>query len=168
MKVKLLEPIEGFEQEAEYRAVEKGEIFINSQPNYLPIVNHSENIAGARIVLTPIKKVLDWDKISNGVHIRHDDGIGGLDILMAHNVFDDLPKNIKKLYSIPPSWIAHTLGDKCPVDPDACIVEATAWRRPHPHIDVGDVRIKCVAKDIPWGDVCQFRVTGLAEGYEYP
>lgn len=150
MKIILPNPPEGYEEEAEWRLPKREEKFIS---------NHNDQITEAiddysvekRIVLTPIKKYLDWDKVDRRVLVskRSSTLIG----LLSETDEDNL-------HCFSKIWQAHTLGDECPVHGEAVIVELKYW-------DGSVPQNTNLANEIYWNRVAQFRVVELAEGWEY-
>jgi len=145
MNIPLPKKIDGYKLDAEYRIPRAGDECLDADG----LVFIATAYYGHRLllVLTPERKVLDWSKVDKWV-LCYSDEFQGL-----------YPKGMcvspSKIFN---NWQAHTLGDKCPVDSDACVVDVKNW---------DGCEYSAVASDINWSAVAQFRVTELSDGYEY-
>jgi len=96
------------------------------------------------------RKVLDWSKVDGNVLVH------------PRNVHGHLMKTLDRCVapdSIWTGWQPHILGDKCPVDPEACYVyvmhkNGISYEGP-------------AYKLLDWSEVMWFQVLRLVEGYEY-
>ena len=141
MKLKLLEKIDGYELEAEYTKLWIGDTGIDANGDpYLAPAGHMG------IKLTPERKFVDWNKVDKDVLVHKSGG----------------PLYRRGSYPYPhkiwEGFQAHMLNDQCPVDPDAFMVQV--WYKDN---SVGVL----VASSVSWDRVTRYRVTGLADGYEY-
>lgn len=151
MKLKLLEKIDGYEEVAEYRYVRSGEIYINGD---VPFEwGAIESSCSMLLVLTPERKVVDWGKCDDKLLLVRDCGLA----IARLSSFDS--GMINSLWTVDKEWQAHTLGDKCPVDPDAFRVGV--------RYKPGGNIYTSTARTVDWSSVTQYKVTGLADGYEY-
>ena len=142
MKLKLQEKIDGYELYAEYTKLWIGDTGIDANRNtYLAASGHMG------ITLTPERKFVDWGKVDWSVLVEpRDDGY-----------MREL-KNMHRPRCITDIWQAHTIGDKCPVDPEAFKVGVR-------YVAGGNVYTS-TAKGVNWAAVTQYKAY-LADGYEY-
>ena len=154
IKLKLLEPIEGYEDVVELRNVKRGATAIDdSGEPYVSIGSH------LGVALTPIKKKHDWFKVNDDVLVVKDGVICRMSD--ARTIRACFENNFGLTYF--DGWQAHTIGDKCPVDPDAVMVETMCF------FGAGGLESfpSVIAALVNWRYVAQYKVTGLADDCEY-
>lgn len=103
-KVTLDDPIDGYEETAEWRAAREGEMGMDVNGN----VQECRLGDCTKIILTPKVKKYDWSKTSEKVLVVDFPTV----LLRAHRTY--LPLSTE--------WIPY-LGGECPFDEDAVIVE---------------------------------------------
>jgi len=141
MKVTLHNPVEGYELYAEYTKLWIGDTGIDANGDtYLAASGHMG------LKLTSERKYVDWGKVDDSVLILSNGAIYQSGGMIKVNVF------------IWDGWQAHTLGDKCPVDPDAFKVGV--------RYAAGGNVYTSTAKGVNWAAVTQYKAY-LADGYEY-
>lgn len=149
MKLKLLEKIEGYEDIIEFRKIEIGDMHTIDG-----VVAISGGTQSYGHVLTPERKFVNWALVDDKVIVSHGKGLLRVEDVMSESFVG---------YAIDNEWQAHIMGDKCPVDPDAFRVDVRG-----PKGEVIGVIWRDLVSINHWRDITQFKVTGLAPGYEYP
>lgn len=155
MKVKLLEPIEGYEEIAEYRSPKMGEDYLIE--NHYSAIRAPVDLIKEKLILTPKRKVYNWDKTAEYV--------------LCYSAENPTSYNFSReiiSYSDPvlveDHWYPH-FGGPCPFDPKASIVEVLGRSKN---------KEQGVAEEFEWGhdehqrsDIIAVRFLGLAEGYSW-
>jgi len=147
IKVKLLDPIDGYEAEAKFGIAKEGEYVYDGRN----VIRSKLGRYDSRLILTPTKKIHDWSRTSKNVLVYADGGR-----LEFREIADKFCFNVRYTRI----WQAHTGKDICPVDKRCVLVDIEYWDSccSGSSIPAGSVR---------WDDVAQYRVVGLAEGWEY-
>ena len=150
MKVKLLEPIDGYEDTATLKVPENGEVFLFQGGD---IVTSEGRYIGEHLVLSPVKKKYDHSKSADYVLYRCDN------VLVRRR---ELPAPAN-WGSIDTGWIAH-FGGPCPFDERASVVEVRL-RDGMSGTDTAH-SLRWPWEDYP-SDIIAVRFVKLAEGYTY-
>lgn len=147
MKVTLHNPVEGYELYAEYTKLWIGDTGIDANGDtYLASSGHMG------LKLTPERKVVDWGKVDKDVLVHPK--CNADDCWVMRMEIANRPVGIYD------GWQAHITGGECPVDADAFMVEIRRGA-------AGPGSFPFTAREVNWYLVSQYRVTGLADGYEY-
>ena len=147
MKLLLGDKIEGYEGVVEYRYLKPGDSFL-----ICGVVYYWSGGGGSGSmyhVLTPERKYVDWGKVDKDVLV-HSKSVNNYYIETI-----DMCASIDRIWS---GWQAHTLGDKCPVDPDVFKVGV--------RYKAGGNIYTSTARTVNWTLVTQYKAY-LADGYEY-
>jgi len=149
MKVKLLEPIDGYEEIAEVRTSIRGEKILSD--GGVVVVQGAHNDWGVRVILKPIKQLHDFERVLGSVFVYSKGGL----------LSDGWTANRKDISGYYKDWQAHTDGDECPVDERCVKVQVKYWGDDHHAFEA-------FACDLIWRRVAQYRVLpGLAVGWDY-
>jgi hypothetical protein len=142
IKVRLENPIEGYEELAEYRQPHIGEQFVAMGGN---VLGAQIECVGARLVLTPKQKRYDWSKTSRECLVYLVTGglcqLQDADYVVVTGIYE--------------GWQAIT-DDTCPVDESAVDVEYRAAPE-------GDIFVTYGSEP----RLTQYRVKRLKTGYKY-